>query len=234
MVAHPDDETIGAGASLRLFRDLLLVHVTDGAPANLADATRAGFATRAAYAAARRAELAAALAAGGAAPELVALDLPDQGASFEMPALTARLAALLAEHGTQVAITHPYEGGHPDHDATAFCVHRAVRGTAIGVVEMAGYHASDAGHLQTGAFLPEPEATVEVALSPAERELKRAMLECFTTQRDTLAPFGTEQERFRIAPDYDFSQPPHAGNLYYEHHEWGLVGQRWRALASAV
>ncbi|MBV9250682.1 MAG: hypothetical protein JO227_15715, partial [Acetobacteraceae bacterium] len=32
VVAHPDDETVGAGASLRLFRDLTLVHVTDGAP----------------------------------------------------------------------------------------------------------------------------------------------------------------------------------------------------------
>ena len=45
VVAHPDDETIAAGASLPLLRTLTLVHVTDGAPARLQDARAAGFGT---------------------------------------------------------------------------------------------------------------------------------------------------------------------------------------------
>ena len=65
VVAHPDDETVGAGATLPLFRRLLLVHATDGAPRDLADARAVGFADAAGYAAARRRELDAALAAGG-------------------------------------------------------------------------------------------------------------------------------------------------------------------------
>lgn len=65
--AHPDDETIGAGAQLARLRRLTLVHVTDGAPRNGRDAAAAGFADPRAYAEARRAELDAALAAGAPA-----------------------------------------------------------------------------------------------------------------------------------------------------------------------
>ena len=38
VAAHPDDETIGAGASLGLLRTPVLVHVTDGAPRSGHDA----------------------------------------------------------------------------------------------------------------------------------------------------------------------------------------------------
>ncbi len=57
------------------------------------------------------------------------------------------------------------------------------------------------------------------------------MVECFTTQQRTLAPFGFELERFRPAPAYDFTQPPHEGTLFYERYDWGMVGARWRTLA---
>src|SRR5947209_3298831 len=55
--AHPDDEVIGAGAQLSVWRNLCLVHITDGAPRDLADAHAAGFHTRTAYACARQEEL---------------------------------------------------------------------------------------------------------------------------------------------------------------------------------
>ncbi len=234
VAAHPDDETIGAGASLRLFDDLLLIHVTDGAPTDLNDARRAGFGTLAAYAAARRSELVAALHAGQAHPRTLALDLPDQGASAEMTPLAFRLAALFAAHGTQVVITHPYEGGHPDHDATALGVHRAVRGTGIAILEMASYHAGEDGRLATGQFLPGGGEPVEILLPPQEQDRKREMMACFATQRATLAWFGTQREAFRTAPDYDFTQPPHPGELNYERHDWGMTGAAWRHLAAAA
>ena len=66
VVAHPDDETIGLGAQLGRFDDALLVHVTDGTPRDGEDARNYGFAGVADYAAARAAELCAALRAGDA------------------------------------------------------------------------------------------------------------------------------------------------------------------------
>ena len=30
-------------------------------------------------------------------------------------------------------------------------------------------------------------------------------------------------ERFRPAPDYDFTQPPHEGRLFYENYDWGMT-----------
>ena len=229
VAAHPDDETIGAGASLALFERLLLVHVTDGAPADLADARRAGFATRAAYASRRRQELRAALAAGGVSAELLELGVGDQAASLDMAALARRLRGILAQRGVRVVITHPYEGGHPDHDATAFAVQAAGGAERI---EMASYYAGPAG-MATGAFLTGGDV-VTVELRPDERARKAAMLACFATQSATLAPFGCEREVFRVAPSYDFGAPPHPGTLHYERYDWGMTGARWRALAAHI
>ena len=60
------------------------------------------------------------------------------------------------------------------------------------------------------------------------------MLACFATQAATLAPFGATYELFRAAPHYDFTQPPHAGALHYERHDWGMTGRRWRSLAAGA
>ncbi len=246
VVAHPDDETIAAGASLRLLPGMLLVHVTDGAPRRLDDAARLGFTTAAAYAAAREAELQAALAVAGVAPERIRLGVPDQEASLHMAGIAADLARALAAHGIQTVLSHAYEGGHPDHDATAHAVHAAARQSRLPVVEFAGYHARpEAGAAEGGAsaagasaaawtvqrFLPGPPET-RIDLGPAETAQKQAMLDCFATQAAILSAFAASVERFRPAPAYDFARPPHDGPLNYETWGWEMTGVRWRALAA--
>ena len=240
--AHPDDEVIGAGALLARLPDAAVVHVTDGAPRNESDAHAAGFAGWAEYGAARRREAEAALALAGLALErLTGLGIADQQATHNLAALAQRLAGLLQEGGFAVAITHAYEGGHPDHDATALAVHAACRlieaqgETAPRLVEMAGYHALG-GRFTAGMFIARADAgpTATVVLDAAERRLKRRMLDCHATQRAVLTPFTVDVERFRAAPRYDFRLPPHPGLLHYDTQPWGTTGEHWRGLAQAA
>jgi len=238
VAAHPDDETIGLGAQLRRFRRGLLVHVTDGAPANGRDARARGFATAQDYAAARSAELAAALVAADAGNlRRTAFGVPDQQAWRDLAGLAGRIAELLDAERPHAVITHPYEGGHPDHDAAAFAVHAACRllrsRCPPAIIEMASYHAGDAG-LSCGVFLPGPGEILEIALGRDDRARKRRMFACFRTQEEVLAPFPIGAERFRPAPLYDFTRPPHLGALWYERLGWDVTGADWRRAAAAA
>jgi LmbE family N-acetylglucosaminyl deacetylase len=240
IVAHPDDEVIGAASRFpRLGVRASILHVTDGSPRNLEDARRGGFAERADYASARLDELARALALAGVEFKQVrSLGVIDQEASLHLHELPGRVAEQLAVAEPQLVVTHPYEGGHPDHDATAFAAHAACalleRGgrSAPVLAEMTSYHNSGAG-LESGTFLtPEiPSDETLLILPPAVEDLKRRMLACFESQRETLRYFRTDIERFRIAPRYDFTSAPHAGRLFYEMYAWGMTGDRFRELA---
>lgn len=239
MAAHPDDEVIGAGSRLP-YCGATVVHVTDGAAHNMQDAIRAGFTTRTDYARARRSELLAALGLAGVSPErAMELGVPDQEASANLERVASDLAELLRQLEPEIVITHPYEGGHPDHDSTAFAVRAAATllerrsGLLPEVVEMTSYHDRD-GWMEVGEFLPGPGEISTVVLSDGERELKERMLACFTTQRQVLKAFPVESERFRPAPVYDFTRPPHTGTLYYERFDWGMTGGRWRYLAESA
>lgn len=238
--AHPDDETIGLGSRLPRLRNVAVLHVTDGAPAAMSDALRNGYDTREQYVAARRAELEAALAlAGVRRHQLHECEIPDQGTSLMMSVATREILDFLDRFSPQVVVTHPYEGGHPDHDATAFAVHAACRlahqksGRQIGIVEMTSYYNRN-GSLAAGEFLESsPAVPISTAwLEPKERELKQNMFACFRTQAPVLTQFQIDAERFRPAPKYDFTRAPHNGTLFYELHPWGMTGECFRAHAN--
>ncbi|MGE5647491.1 MAG: PIG-L deacetylase family protein [Acidobacteriota bacterium] len=234
---HPDDETIGMGARLAALHDPWIVHVTEGAPRDMTDARAHGFRTREQYAGARRRELLAALDVAGIGPERTrSLGVGDQEASHDLAGLALRIADLLRELRPDTVYAPPYEGGHPDHDATAFAVHAACRlvGRAPAIREYALYHCRG-GSMAVCEFLPYDGCPVEtIELTPAQSEAKRRMLDCFRTQRETLRAFGTAVERSRPAPDYNFCHPPRAGCIYYDTFPWGISSWCWLEKARAA
>jgi LmbE family N-acetylglucosaminyl deacetylase len=235
VVAHPDDETLFAGTALARMADLRLILVTDGAPHDMGDARRLGFTTRAAYAAARAAELDRALAALGATPDLRRYELPDQAAVGAMAVLTDRLVADLA--GTALVLTHPYEGGHPDHDAVACAVHRAVARLgpdAPALAEFACY-ASFAGERQFWRFVDDPACPAfHRPIPAAERARLEAALAAHDSQRAVFGTLRPDAERWRAAPAYDFTAPPPGENCLYDGFGWALTSARWREQAAAA
>lgn len=244
LAAHPDDETIGAGSRLPLFRNGWIVHLTNGAPRDVSFSNAAGFERPEDYAVARRRELLAVARNVGVASERWAeLHAVDQEAIHEVSRLSKEFKKMLDEWNPDFVLTHPYEGGHPDHDTAALLVSlcngfRIEEGkAAIPVIEMTSYHAQkgQAGRLTTQTFLPNgASAERELVLSAEQIANKQVLLDCFKTQQVILQNFGVEIERFRRAPAYDFRKPPHEGVLYYETLGWPIDGKQWRKCAEAA
>lgn len=243
IVAHPDDESIGAGARLRKLGDAWVVDVTDGAPRDVECARRHGYDTPEEYAAARRTELENAMALAGLPLErLIRLDFADGEVTMRLAELCLKVTELIDTMDPDVVLTHPYEGGHTDHDATAFAVHLACgvlsrEGiTPPAILELALYNAQN-GSKVLQQFVPHARADkgqLLVRLTAAERALKQAIFDCFKSQRSVLSGFSTEFEKFRPAPRYEFTQPPHAGILNYERYGDPDRGKSWRAQAERV
>jgi len=230
VAAHPDDETIGASALLGPPREVTVVHVSDGAPHDRRW-WPAGIEDREAYARLRALEAERALAHVRA--DRIALGLVDQEVVHALPELARAIADHVERLAPELIVTHAYEGGHPDHDAVAFAVARAreLVGAAPPSYEMALYHAGS-GRFVAGELLDDRGSTC-VALDAEQRARRRAMLECFESQRTTLAPFmELAHERYRAAPRYDFSRPPHDGPLCYERFGFWITGARWREIAA--
>lgn len=238
VAAHPDDEVIGAASLLLRRANVRVAHLTDGAPRDLRDARANSFSTRESYAAARDAEARAALAVAGISPDRRdTLGIVDQEAPLRLAEIARSLRGLLEIHRPRLLVTHAYEGRHPDHDAAAFASHAAValllaRGLrAPAMVEMTSCHGGLPGGLTWGVFLGGPVPSDHVhRLDAAERASKRAMLDRHATQRAALRALRIDEERFRPAPAYDFTSPPHAGPLGYESFPWGMTGERFRDL----
>lgn len=225
VVAHPDDETLWTGALLDRLDDAILIHVTDGAPADMDDARRLGFATREEYAGARGAELDAALDRLGYRGARCSYGFPDKGAVHHLASLVDRLCVDLA--GAAAILTHPFEGGHPDHDACALAVARAAAAPAV---EFACY-CDHAGEREFGRFWPGPPEQAR-ALTTADRNRIEAALHAHATQASCFGSWRPTHERYRAAPPYDFTAPSPPERTLYDSFGWDLTSARWRELAA--
>ena len=238
VAAHPDDESLALGSRLDRFDDLCILHLTDGAPRDLADARRSGCADAASYAALRRDELTSALDALGADPERTSYGHPDQEAILDCPAIVSRLMEDLA--GAAAVVTHAYEHGHPDHDTAALAVRLACDRLQAGgrlapaAYEFPSYHMRDSRQI-LGAFWPDPRIPETVlTLSDRQRARKRSAIACFASQAKVLAQFPQGDERLRPAPAYDFGAPAPPGAVWYDPLGWEMTSAVWRRHADAV
>jgi N-acetylglucosamine malate deacetylase 2 len=239
-VAHPDDETIGASSLISRVANVSVLFLTDGAPRDPCFWSPDAKGTREDYAQMRWHEATAAMALVNVSPERILwLGGVDQDAIHGLPVLVPRFVELLREQQPDIVVSHPYEGGHPDHDTAALIAHLGAKSLVRGghkpatIVEMTSYHLRDS-RCVTGEFLATnriapPELAVE--LSPEEQEIKKNMIVCYRSQRLVLEAYPVKAERFRLAPEYDFSRPPYPGKLWYECLRWPITGERWRELA---
>lgn len=239
IVAHPADEVVGAGCLISKLVDVTVLHVTDGAPRDMQDAVAAGFNKYSDYAEARKQECICALAIANVPQDrVVDFEIADHCASNYLADLTKRITIFLQQAAADIVVTHPYEGGHPDHDATAFATHAALRlmiqnGLRPPVLFEMALHPSKDGKAKVPEFLPGSEReTTTLLLNERAQELKQRMFACFETQRESLqvSPFGPE--KFRQPASYDFTAPPQSGKLHYENFDWALRSEEWQSLAS--
>jgi len=238
IVAHPFDEVIGAGGLISKLKDVTVIHLTDGAPRTERVANEAGFEDIAEYARVRRKECVSALAlANVPADHILELDIGDHQAPQFLTELSKKLATLLQQSAPDIVLTHPYEGGHPDHDATAFATNAAVRllkrqGFRAPILFEMALHPGRDGEKRVLDFLPSSaRETTTLMLDQEAQELKRRMYECFATQRATLKENPLGPERFRRPPPYDFTLPPQRGKLNYENFDCEFTGHEWEVLA---
>lgn len=236
VAAHPEDETIGLGATLASSEKPTVLYLTTVCPGD--HLWRAPLIAPAeALQSDPREELQCAMKLAGVDPQRVrALHGGETESVENLVALTRAMIEEIGRIAPPVVITHAYEGGHPDHDAAAFIVHAAAalierEGSGAPVVtEMASWHARE-GELVTYEFLPSRMPVYTRVLTASEKELKRAMIDCYATRREVLRAFPLQVELVRLAPAYAFAQPPHAGSLWYELRGW-MEAARWREHAA--
>ena len=246
LAAHPDDETIGASAILGRIPGASVVYLTDGAPSDPQFRSPHVSGSRELYACVRAEEAASALSFVDVPPErLLFLSGVDQEAIFRAAELIDEFVPIIQEFKPSVIITHPYEGGHPDHDAAALVARISAQivrqnSNAPDILEMTSYHSAE-GLRVAGQFLSSPpllggeiEPGVRLSLSAEERTRKARMLGCYVSQWHVISDFPLEPEQLRPAPFYDFTRRPHEGQLWYESLHWPLSGDRWRELAGQV
>jgi LmbE family N-acetylglucosaminyl deacetylase len=202
------------------------------------DAKAAGFEDRGKYAQARRDECLAALAIAHVPEDrVVELAVPDHFAVQCLADLTKRVAAFLQQSEADIVVTHPYEGGHPDHDATAFATHAALRllkqnGFEPPVLFEMALHPSEDFKAKVPEFLPGTKReTTTLLLDERAQKLKKQMFACFETQRRSLEVSPVGPEKFRQPSDYDFTAPPQNGKLHYENFDWAPSRKEWQSLA---
>jgi LmbE family N-acetylglucosaminyl deacetylase len=205
LVAHPDDESIGAGILMQRNQGMHTVFATSGAP-NRPYIWRQ-FGTPRRCARIRREEAAAALAIVDV-PKPVFLGFPDGRLYRNLAPAYRHLSELVRRIAPQIVMTHAYEGGHPDHDACSFLASRLARKFDLECWEMPYYRPTglQEGGVVIQQFLRGLNQESLADPTAAEVSTKRAMFAAHRSQCSVLADFDPARECYRPQPAYDYSK----------------------------
>lgn len=223
LVAHPDDEAVGCGALLQRTDDPLIVFATDGAPRS--NSFWENYGSREDYAHTRAEEAECALHSIGVQHWHFLCDsnrIVDQELYTQLDRAYASLAEIIELEMPDAILSLAYEGGHPDHDACCFLASVAAEQFELPLWEMPLYHRRN-GVIERQCFVSDSEG-FEFEILREELVRKMNMFTAYDSQLDVLREFLPYLERFRPMHPYDFSQPPHAGELNYEAWQWPMKG----------
>jgi len=218
IVAHPDDESVGAGALIQRMHEVAVVFCTDGGPRDRYFWSSYG--TRQDYVRVRHQEAELAAKIGGV-KKLNFFSIPDQELhKYLLDALT-QLEQLVGEFRPDAILTHAYEGGHPDHDCCAFLSHILAAQYQLPAWEMPLYHRSRQ-RMICQQFQPPAGHSETLWVEGAELERKRGMVGSYVSQIQALEAFDLQVERFRPQLSYDFLRPPNTELINYEAWQWRM------------
>ena len=205
--AHQDDEVLGLGLTLARHRShgdrVTVVFTTNGAGGNWKDSTS----VKRAVAAARFKEACEALGVIGIdVAEIVCLGFPDGGLHRYIPPASEDIATLIRAIAPHTIYVHAIEGGHRDHDVTAFIVQEVSSRLLIGpVFEWAEYNSdapagqpiSDA-RFASDPYVPDFECT-PVPFDQSEATSKQRMLAKYASQAVSIRYYPFRGEILRRA-----------------------------------
>lgn len=208
LVAHPDDESIGAGLLLQRLRHAYIVFCANGPSWWPPDWLNYGLPhTRAQL---RKQEAHHAIGITGKNHSIQFLGYPDGWLVTHLNDAYRSLDHLLRAWQPQHLVTHVFEGGHEDHDACSFLACQLSKTFNFQVWEMPLYYRdSSTGAVIRQAFTADdPDDEIITPISGSELEVKRAMLSAHESQREIIARFDPTIEKFRRQPLHDYSRGP--------------------------
>lgn len=229
LVAHPDDESISCGVLLQRMREPMVVYATDGGPQD--EFFWGKYGSRENYVALRRQEAQAALKAVCVQDMHWLADLDgrqfmDQQLFRQLPLAMQALRKVVADSRLEAILTLAYEGGHPDHDSCNFLGRQIADEFHLPAWEAPLYFRRADDNILLQEFHSTNGTEIELVPTPEEFRRKLEMAEAYASQKLTVSMFEkNEREKFRPMAQYDYSRPPHSGQLNYEAWQWPITGQ---------
>jgi N-acetylglucosamine malate deacetylase 2 len=209
-VAHPDDETIGCSVLLQRIPSALVVFAVDGAPAGYGFERKFGSLKEYSDERFNEASRVLRLARNCSFRRLITRGgayFPDRHLFEHLEEAAESLVEIAQGYLPNAIVSHAYEGGHIDHDACSLLARYAANAVLSQQFEFPLYWKNDNGQDVFQEFRDAQEG--EISLNPSEAEIvtKNKMLAEYKTQRDIVAVFSTNRERFRPVRSCDYPQP---------------------------